>query len=134
MNFEEGSLEALRSIVRTAFKFNVKSGLQSNIPDLQRIRRSYLEAGKHIEAQEIDFIINFLSKERDLESDEHCKLLKKTRELASEIPIGMVVTFRFNGETLPGELRGFVADRVLVTSKYKGHSKLFEVNPFDLKL
>jgi hypothetical protein len=134
MNFEEGSLEALRSIVRTAFKFNVKSGLQSNIPDLQRIRRSYLEAGKHIEAQEIDFIINFLSKERDLESDKHCLLLKKTRELASEIPIGMVVNFRFNGETLTGELIGFVADRVLVTSKYKGLSKLFEVNPFDLKL
>jgi len=134
MNFEEDSLDILRSIVRTAFKYNVSSGLQSSIPDLQRIKRSYLEKGLQVEAQEIDFIINFLNKEREFEREEHCKLLKKTRELASEIPIGMVVSFRFNGETITGELRGFVADRVLVTAKYKGLSKLFEISPFDLKL
>jgi hypothetical protein len=134
MDFQEDSLDTLRSIVRTAFKYNVKSGLQSSIPDLRRIRKSFLEKGMYIEVEEIDFIINFLNKEREVDSELHFSLLKKTRELAESIPIGMIVNFRFNGETLNGELRGFVADRVLILSKFKGQPKLFEVNPFDLKL
>ena len=134
MSFEEDSLNSLRLIVRTAFKYNVNSGLQCSLPDLHRIKKSYLEKGLQVEAQEIDFIINFLNKEREFELEEHSKLLKKTRELAQEIPIGMIVSFRFQGETLTGELRGFVADRVLITAKHKGNSKLYEVSPLDLKL
>jgi hypothetical protein len=134
MTFEDDSLDVLKSIVRTAFKYNVRTGLHSSISDLIRIKTAFLHRGLDRDAEEIDFIINFLSRESDIEQEEHHKILSKTREISKTIPIGMLVNFRHCDETLSGELRGFLADRVLVIAKFKDRNKLFEVSPFDLKL
>lgn len=134
MNFEEDSLDVLKGIVRTAFKYGVSTGLHSSVPDLFRIKKSFLDKKLYSEAEEIDFIINFLNKERELELEERQKLLKKTLDLSKEIPIGMMVSFRYQGDTLTGELRGFLADRVLIIARHRGVSRLLEVNPFDVKV
>jgi hypothetical protein len=134
MSFEDDSLDSLKSIVRTAFKYGVNSGLQPNILDLERIKKSYLAKGLISDAEEIDFIINFLKREKELVEAEHRKLVAKTRDLSQKIPLGLVVSFRYFDETLSGELRGYLADRVLVIARYRGSSKLFEVSPFDIKV
>jgi hypothetical protein len=133
MNFEEGSLEVLKTIVRTAFKYGVSSGLHSSIPDLQRIKKSFVDKGLFSEAEEIDFIVNFLKKERDLAEEERQTVLKKTRELSKHIPIGMLISFRYQNDTLTGEVKGFLADRLLIMTKLRGVSRLLEVSPYDVK-
>jgi len=134
MSFEDDSLDSLKAIVRTAFKYNVATGLHPSIPDLERIRKSLLSKNLIQDAEEMDFIISFLKREREHLDEKHRSLLTKTREISESIPIGTMVSFRYCDETLTGELRGYVADRILIIAKFKGNSRLFEVSPLDLKV
>jgi len=134
MSFEDISISTLKGIVRTAFKYGVRSGLSSNISELHRVRSAYLKKEMLKEAEELEFIINFLIKERQEIEEEHQTQLSLTRRISLEIDVGLLVSFRFYEETLTGEVRGFVADKVLIISKFNGKSKLFEVRPQDIKL
>lgn len=134
MAFFEDSLERLKSIVRVAIKYSKPTGLYPSISDLNKIQRSFFDRGMDKEASELGFIINFLEREREAALDLHKKCLDKTKELSESIPVGMIVSFRQENKTLTGELKGFLADRVLILVKQSEVSRLYEVNPFDIKL
>ena len=134
MDFLEDSIVRLKSIVRSAIKYGKTTGLIPNLADLRKLKNTYVQKGLVNEAQEIEFIINFLEREQEVALEQHKKKLDKVHELSHEIPVGMVVSFRREGKTLTGELRGFLADRVLVMVKEGSGNNLHEVNPFDMKL
>lgn len=134
MSNEEEYLSSLKSVIRTAFKYGVYSGIQYNLQDLIKVKKSFLGKSQVAEAEEIDFIIEFLKKEEDSLKERYEKHRSKTLELAEQIPIGMLLSFRYFDETYTGELRGFLADKVLIIAKHRGRNKLFEVNPYDVKV
>jgi hypothetical protein len=134
MDFQKESLELLKAFVRTAFKYQVATGLEANITDLKKLRNQYYTEGLTSEVTELDFVINFLVKERDVKIELHKRTLDKVKELFYKVPVGTMVSFRYKTETLTGEFRGFVGDRALVICKYQDSFRLFEVSPFDLKL
>ena len=134
MDFFDDSLERLKAIVRVALKYNKPTGLYPTISDLYKIQRSFFDRGLDFEATEIGFIINFLEKEKESALDLHKKKLDKIKKLSEEIPIGMILSFRYEGKTLTGELKGFLADRALIFVKERDLERLFEVGPFEIKL
>ncbi len=133
MDFIEDSLDRLKSIVRCAIRYGKSTGLHPSISDLQSLKRSLAEKGLNDEAQEIGFIINFLEREKTDAMDLHKRKLDRVNELYQSIPIGMIISFRHFGKTLTGEIKGYLADRVLVMVPEGSKKVMYEVCPFDIK-
>jgi len=133
MDFFEESLDRVKSIVRLARRYRLKTGLTTNLPDLVKARQTLIKVGLSLEAMELEEIIDFLLEEENSRNLTHKKLLDKTKELSDSIPIGMLVNFRFEGSTLTGELLGFLADRALIRVGKGSSDRIYEVSPFDLK-
>jgi len=131
----EHFLARLKSIVSLAQRFGVKTGLKVSFIELEKIRRDLHIENREKEAGELQRVIEFLRNEESLSDELFRKRVEKISQLSEEVPVGMLLTFRYPGGDLTGELKGYLADRALIEVRTQFRDKkIYEVYPFDIKL
>lgn len=131
---EEEILHRMRDIIQVASKYSFSTGLHVNFVELENLRRKALIEGNVRDAEEIEFVLNYLKVEKDEQDEVHKTRVNRVNFLKKMLPIGMLINFRsiLNGN-VSGEIVGYLSDRVLVKCLEIKGKPIVEVNPFDIK-
>lgn len=124
----------IKEIVKLSAKYEIPTGLNVHLIELENLRKSAAALGKSAELEEIDFVYNYLKLEQDEQNQAHASRMRKVKYFKDVLGVGQIVNVRSKlAGNIQAEILGYLSQSVIVKCLTINGKPIIEVNPFDIK-